>query len=152
METKSSYHWKAEILLNVLTVWISIPRTYFILGILTVQVYSVTSMCSCSLNYRLCCPNTCQCQTLRYHWCASKYSSVLDFSSPLCKVGRRTSFPGRLRKKKKDIYIAAAVQRLQEAWHVPVCPAEVADSTEVRPSIYHVDAQLMTGKLPPSTA
>lgn len=109
---------------------------FYILGILTTQVYSVTSMCSRGSNYRLCCPNAFQCQTLSYHRCTSKYSSVLDFAPPLCKVGRRTTFPGRLRKKRdKYIYIAAAVQRLQEAWHAPVCPAEVADSAEIRPFI-----------------
>lgn len=57
---------------------------------------------------------------------------------------------GKKKRENKEIYIAAAVQRLQEAWHVPICPAEVADSRNE--TIYHVDTQLITGELPPSTA
>lgn len=62
----------------------------------------------------------------------------------------QVSLAGWEKKENKEIYIAAAVQRLQEAWHVPICPAEVADSRNE--TIYHVDTQLITRELPPSTA
>lgn len=49
----------------------------------------------------------------------------------------QVALAGWEKKENKEIYIAAAVQRLQEAWHVPICPAEVADSRNE--TIYHVD-------------
>lgn len=58
-------------------------------------------------------------------------------------------------KKKKNrgvyrhIYIAAAVQRLQEAWHVPVSRGSGQCRNE---TTYHVDPQLGTQTLPRSTA
>lgn len=59
--------------------------------------------------------------------------------TPFIQSGKKDKFPWQAGKKNenKEIYIAAAVQRLQEAWHVPICPAEVADSRNE--TIYHVD-------------